>query len=373
MKKQEIKKEFLEKNGDAVIIGNKHVLIGEKNIYDTTKNNVLVIAPEKTGKDYGITYPTIVEGWKGNKIILDMQKRVSGSIGKFLKEESSIWTFYLGDENTLKYNPFENIDFEMESCKEKIEEIWKILLENDNENIKKLTDMTTEIYKEEDKIPNLPKVYNKFKNLNGNLKILDFLLEDDVMELLSKNEVDLKRIMDSEAPRNFFFGCNFYDKTLKKWNGILKILLHQFSEYSKQRGSVKEILLILTEPFELGKIENFAEKIKTFNENNIRVFLAFNFVNQIERVYGKEAKEILNLFETKVFFTPEDNETAKYISNEIGTIPVEDYSCFLKTISVKENLRKLSPAKEVVIIKNNKSHKNVFICNKNFLMDKYLK
>lgn len=373
LKKQEILKKFLEKNGDAVIIGSKHVLFGEKNIYDITKNNVLVIAPEKTGKDYGITYPTIVEGWKGNKIILDMQKRVSGSIGKFLKEESSVWTFYPGDKNTLKYNPFENIDFEKESCKEKIEEIWKILLENDNENIKKLTDMTSEIYKEEDKIPNLPKVYNKFKNSNGNLEILNFLLEDDVMELLSKNEVDLKRIMDSEAPRNFFFGCNFYDKTLKKWNGILKILLHQFSEYSKQRGSVKEILLILTEPFELGKIENFAEKIKTFNENNIRVFLAFNFVNQIERVYGKEAKEILNLFETKVFFTPEDNETAKYISNEIGTNPVEDYSCFLKTISVKENLRKLSPAKEVVIIKNNKSHKNVFICNKNLLLDKYLK
>ena len=373
LKKQEILKKFLEKNGDAVIIGSKHVLFGEKNIYDTTKNNVLVIAPEKTGKDYGITYPTIVEGWKGNKIILDMQKRVSGSIGKFLKEESSVWTFYPGDKNTLKYNPFENIDFEKESCKEKIEEIWKILFENDNENIKKLTDMTTEIYKEEDKIPNLPKVYNKFKNSNGNLEILDFLLEDDIMELLSKNEVDLKRIMDSEAPRNFFFGCNFYDKTLKKWNGILKILLHQFSEYSKQRGSVKEVLLILTEPFELGKIENFAEKIKTFNENNIRVFLAFNFVNQIERVYGKEAKEILDLFETKVFFTPGDNETAKYISNEIGTNPVEDYSCFFKTISIKENLKKLSPAKEVVIIKNNKDHKYVFICNKNLLMDKYLK
>ena len=46
--------------------------------------------------------------------------------------------------------------------------------------------MTSEIYKEEDKIPNLPKVYNKFKNSNGNLEILDFLLEDDVMELLSK-------------------------------------------------------------------------------------------------------------------------------------------------------------------------------------------
>ena len=76
MKKQEIKKEFLEKNGDAVIIGNKHALIGKKNIYDTTKNNVLVIAPEKTGKDYGVTYPTIVEGLKGNKIILDMKKRV---------------------------------------------------------------------------------------------------------------------------------------------------------------------------------------------------------------------------------------------------------------------------------------------------------
>lgn len=247
------------------------------------------------------------------------------------------------------------------------------MLEVDNENIKKLTDMTTEIYKEEDKIPNLPKVYNKFKNSNGNLEILNFLLEDDVMELLSKNEVDLKRIMDSEAPRNFFFGCNFYDKTLKKWNGILKILLHQFSEYSKQRGSVKEVLFILTEPFELGKIENLAKKIKTFNENNIRVFLAFNFINQIERVYGKEAKEILDLFGTKVFFTPGDNETAKYISNEIGTNPVEDYSCFLKTISVKENLRKLSPAKEVIIIKNNKGHKNVFICDKNLLMDKYLK
>jgi len=322
LKKQEILKKFLEKNGDAVIIGSKHVLFGEKNIYDITKNNVLVIAPEKTGKDYGITYPTIVEGWKGNKIILDMQKRVSGSIGKFLKEESSVWTFYPGDKNTLKYNPFENIDFEKESCKE---------------------------------------------------KIVDFLLEDEVMELLSKNEVDLKRIMDSETPRNFFFGCNFYDKTLKKWNGILKILLHQFSEYSKQRGSVKEVLLILTEPFELGKIENFAKKIKTFNENNIRVFLAFNFVNQIEGVYGKEAKEILDLFETKVFFTPGDNETAKYISNEIGTNPVEDYSCFLKTISIKENLRKLSPAKEVIIIKNNKGHKNVFICDKNLLMDKYLK
>lgn len=381
LKEQGIPKEYLEADGDAVIIGSKHIMIGKKNIYDTTKNNVLIIGPGKTGKDYGITYPTIVEGWKGNKIILDMQKKVSGSIGKFLKEESSVWTFYPGDESTLKYNPFENVDFEKESCKEKIEEIWKILLENDNENIKKLTDMTSEIYKKEDKIPNLPKVYNKFKNSNENLEILDFLLEDDAMELLSKNEVDLKRIMDSTAPRNFFFGCNFYDKTLKKWNGILKILLHQFSEYSKGRENGKEVLLIMTEQFELGKIEYFAEKIKTFNENNVRVFIAFNSVNQIEKVYGKEAKEILDLFGTKVFFAPEDNETAKYISNRIGTKPVTDHSWFLKTVSVKEkirfalpeNLRRLSPAKEVVIIRNKEGHKNVFICNKNLLMDKYLK
>ena len=292
-----------------------------------------------------------------------------------------MWTFYPGDERTLKYNPFENIDFEKENCKEKIKKIWKILLENDNENIKKLTDMTLEIYKEENKIPNLPKVYNKFKNSNENLEILDFLLENDAMELMSKNEVDLKRIMDSTAPRNFFFGSDFYEKTSNKWNKILKILLHQFSEYSKQRGNIKEVLLILTEPFELGKIEDFAKKIKTFNENNVRVFLAFNSVYQIERVYGDEAKEILDLFRTKVFFAPEDNETAKYISNRIGTKPVADHSWFLKTASVKEkirfaspeNLRKLSPAKEVVIIRNNEGHKNVFICNKNLLMDKYLK
>ena len=187
--------------------------------------------------------------------------------------------------------------------------------------------------------------------------------------------------MDSAAPRNFFFGSDFYDKTSNKWNKILKILLHQFSEYSKQRGNIKEVLLILTEPFELGKIEDFAKKIKTFNENNVRVFLAFNSVYQIERVYGKEAKEILDLFRTKVFFALEDNETAKYISNRIGTKPVADHSWFLKTVSVKEkirfalpeNLRKLSCAKEVVIIRNSEGHKNVFICNKNLLMDKYFK
>lgn len=264
LKEQGIPKEFLKADGDAVIIGSKHILIGKKNVYDTTKNNVLIIGPGKTGKDYGITYPTIVEGWKGNKIILDMQKKVSGSIGKFLREESSVWTFYPGDKNTLKYNPFENIDFEKENCKEKIEEIWKILLEDDTENIKKLTDMTLEIYKEEDEIPNLSKVYTKFKNLNENLENIDFLLEDDTMKLLSKNEVDLKRIMDSAAPRNFFFGSDFYDKTSNKWNKILKILLHQFSEYSKERGNIKEVLLILTEPFELGKIEKFAEKNKNF-------------------------------------------------------------------------------------------------------------
>ena len=381
LKEQGIPKEFLKADGDAVIIGSKHILIGKKNVYDTTKNNVLIIGPGKTGKDYGITYPTIVEGWKGNKIILDMQKKVSGSIGKFLREESSVWTFYPGDKNTLKYNPFENIDFEKENCKEKIEEIWKILLEDDTENIKKLTDMTLEIYKEEDEIPNLSKVYTKFKNLNENLENIDFLLEDDTMKLLSKNEVDLKRIMDSAAPRNFFFGSDFYDKTSNKWNKILKILLHQFSEYSKERGNIKEVLLILTEPFELGKIEDFSKKIKVFNENNVRVFLAFNSVNQIEKVYGKESKEILDLFGTKVFFAPEDNETAKYISTRIGTKPVADHSWFLKTASVKEkirsaspeNLRKLSPAKEVVIIRNSEGHKNVFICNKNLLMDKYFK
>lgn len=64
LKEQGIPKEFLEANGDAVIIGSKHILIGKKNIYDTTKNNVLIIGPGKTGKDYGITYPTIVEGWE---------------------------------------------------------------------------------------------------------------------------------------------------------------------------------------------------------------------------------------------------------------------------------------------------------------------
>ena len=90
--------------------------------------------------------------------------------------------------------------------------------------------------------------------------------------------------------------------------------------------------MILTEPFELGKLK-ILPKIKTFNENNVRVFITFNSVNQIEKVYGNEAKGILDLFRTKVFFAPEDNETAKYISTRIGTKPVANHSWFLKTAS----------------------------------------
>lgn len=87
-----------------------------------------------------------------------------------------------------------------------------------------------------------------------------------------------------------------------------------------ERTFAKPIFLCLDEFTNFGRIPDFANKISIIRHRNLGTILGFQDYVQLEKTYGREdAKNLWNNIGTKVLFKPNDLETAKKISDSLGT------------------------------------------------------
>jgi len=106
--------------------------------------------------------------------------------------------------------------------------------------------------------------------------------------------------------------------------GHLKPLAALVFNYVLSRATektfAKPIFLCLDEFTNFGRIPDFANKISIIRHRNLGTILGFQDYVQLEKTYGKEdAKNLWNNIGTKILFKPNDLETAKKISDSLGT------------------------------------------------------
>lgn len=87
-----------------------------------------------------------------------------------------------------------------------------------------------------------------------------------------------------------------------------------------ERTFAKPIFLCLDEFTNFGRIPDFANKISIIRHRNLGTILGFQDYIQLVKTYGKEdAQNLWNNIGTKVLFKPNDLDTAKKISESLGT------------------------------------------------------
>ena len=115
-------------------------------------------------------------------------------------------------------------------------------------------------------------------------------------------------------------------------------------------------LLLMDEFAALGNMQNFAGTLSYIAGYGLKTFLIIQGVPQIQGIYGKDNPIIMNCH-TKIYYAPNDMDTAKYIESNLGvrTIEIENrsrsdsffkgdsysYSATSKNLSSADEIKKL--------------------------------
>jgi type IV secretion system protein VirD4 len=81
-----------------------------------------------------------------------------------------------------------------------------------------------------------------------------------------------------------------------------------------------QVLLLLDEFFALGKMSSLASKIAVSAGYGFKMAIILQNISQLDEIYGRATREtMVSGTAVKLFFAINDNETAKYVSDALGT------------------------------------------------------
>jgi len=122
---------------------------------------------------------------------------------------------------------------------------------------------------------------------------------------------------------SIFIGSPLAD--LESYRPLIRILFQQIHDVlMRNLPSVDEphqVLLLLDEFYALGKMSSLASKIAVSAGYGFRMAIVLQNISQLDETYGKAMRETLVAGAAlKLFVAINDNETAKYVSDALGTL-----------------------------------------------------
>ena len=121
---------------------------------------------------------------------------------------------------------------------------------------------------------------------------------------------------------SIFIGSPLAD--LESYRPLIRILFQQIHDVLMRNlpGAEEphQVLLLLDEFYALGKMSSLASKIAVSAGYGFRMAIVLQNISQLDETYGKATREtIVAGAALKLFVAINDNETAKYVSDALGT------------------------------------------------------
>jgi type IV secretion system protein VirD4 len=142
----------------------------------------------------------------------------------------------------------------------------------------------------------------------------------------SRSDFRMMDLMNSDKPVTLYLVVRAEDKDRMTplirlvINQILRVLLRP--EIKKGQMPHKHRLLLMLDEFpSLGNLEVFEESLAYIAGHGIKAFLIMQDITQLRGAYGQE-ESILSNCHIRVAFAPNRYETAKWLSDEVGTTTV---------------------------------------------------
>jgi type IV secretion system protein VirD4 len=121
---------------------------------------------------------------------------------------------------------------------------------------------------------------------------------------------------------SIFIGSPLAD--LESYRPLIRILFQQIHDVLMRNlpgaDEPHQVLLLLDEFYALGKMSSLASKIAVSAGYGFRMAIVLQNISQLDETYGKAMRETLVAGAAlKLFVAINDNETAKYVSDALGT------------------------------------------------------
>lgn len=156
-----------------------------------------------------------------------------------------------------------------------------------------------------------------YRNLvaNGIIVRLDLWNEPRIRALTETTDVNLAEM--AEGLFTWYLATPADKPELKPLAALMFNLALSFCTTTKLKHPVA---LFLDEFTNFGYVRGLPDKLTIIRHDKIPIVLGVQDYVQLENLYGKEAKKFLSQTAGKIFFKPNDYETAKQISTMLGDV-----------------------------------------------------
>jgi len=168
----------------------------------------------------------------------------------------------------------------------------------------------------------------------------------------SSSDFCISDLMNYEKPVSLYllFPPSDIDRMTPICRMIIELIIRRSLEDMKYRH---KLLLMLDEFPSLGRLDTFERALAYIRGYGISAFLITQSINQLYKIYTK-FNSIIDNCHVRIFFTPNEPETPKYISSMLGvqTIKVKSQnynstSLFDRSYTIQETRRELMTPDEI--------------------------
>lgn len=377
---------FDTKNENGVVLG---VAKGKK-IIDDSKANILLVTPARSGKEVSVEIPSLLS-WKESALVYDFKGELyhltSGKRKNILN--NMILKLSPFENNSLGFNPFEEVRFftehaekdlevigdalfseiEEKDLKENILILFKLLALSEmyesncgEENIKYVNfaslyysirnsqEIPEDVFTEENSVLEYLELYENLSIKEKEKAFVEFkkkmkiFTEMNLSKNTSKSDFNISDLYNYKEPVTLYYtGHPNYKENDILFKIIVSQLIHQKTEnlpdYNYNYNEEHKLLLMFSDFQKISRIPQFERNVKTLSLSGTKLFLSIEKISDVERVYGNE-NSILNNMNVNLFFTNSDNKTVSYVDELL--------------ISDKKEVLKLSTGKEILKVDGKK-------------------
>jgi type IV secretion system protein VirD4 len=356
------------------LIGRGGVVLGqsERGEYLTHEGpeHIEVTAPSRSGKGVGIVVPTLLS-WRGSVIVNDIKGENWTLTSGYRRRFGYVLAFHPSSRDTCRFNPLMEIrpgDYEVRDAQNVCDMIVDPEGKGKPDHWSKEADswllavILHVLYAEADKTlggvarflndphrtvqdllvamlqtPHLPSgphpvvaigaraMLNKSANERSGVhstarSFFSLYLDPIVAAAVSESDFQIVDLMQAQHPLSLYLISPPSDKS--RLRPLFRLLLNQvcrrLTEALNPQANRRRLLLLLDEFPSLGKLEFFEEALGFVAGYGLKCLMINQSVNQVVKYYGPH-NTVMDGAHVHVYYAPNTEETAKRISETLGT------------------------------------------------------